>query len=81
MGHEWSHVVSIRILRVQFRDPVHIGNGSKASVSTKDDHIAIRQVAGGVNLSTEDRPNLVVYAPDSNIVCIAFESDAEKGKK
>ena len=77
--------MSVRILRVQFRDPVHTGNRSVNAIGAADDHVALRREPDGVVITPAPKDQkaqaISIFVPNSNIVWISFEPEGQNGTK
>ena len=73
--------MAIKILRVQFVTPVSTGGRGFASLSTKDDHVKLEKVSDGMQVIPMDPKFPPLWVPNSNIVSVAFETDAPVQEK
>lgn len=74
--------MSITIVRVQFREPVHFAGKSMNSCdfAEKDRAYKGSKVTGGVHIICETKPAAgVCFVPDANIVSMTF-TPAEESK-
>lgn len=69
--------MAIKVLRVQFWEPVNIPGLStpKQSLTVSDDNVTIRKDADGIHANVEGRAQYV-FVPHANIRSVTYEPDA-----